>query len=421
MQRIDGRPLIIAHRGASSLAPENTMAAFQEAYLRGADVVEVDVRRSQDGHLVVMHDATVERTTDGQGRIADLTLAQIRALDAGHWFGPHHIGEKVPTLEEVLDWARGRVRVAIEAKEPGLEGPIVAAVRQRQMEDQVLVMSFDRQFVQRVKAAAPDIAAGTLFAVGPQLRRMLQGTALGAALGAGLSLLGSVSPLAAAGLTLAGGLTGYYLSRRAAQADILEKAASLGADVILPFWSTVDKSFVEQAHQRGLKVLAYTANNPRLVQKLLTHAGVDGIITDNPERYAETGSQREALATERRLQALQRLPGVASARAGPAGLQVTARDPAQAALLGALLAVPVSPPPPAPPPGPATAAALLRKYGQHLEALPGVVGLGTDLASGALLTYVETPEARELLQGLLRPTLEGVPLQVVQTRGRVYA
>src|SRR5512143_199880 len=96
------RPLILAHRGASRRAPENTMAAFRLAAELGADGVELDVQLSKDGEVVVMHDSRVDRTTDGHGRIRDLPLAELRALDAGGWYAPEFAGERIPTLAEVL-------------------------------------------------------------------------------------------------------------------------------------------------------------------------------------------------------------------------------------------------------------------------------------------------------------------------------
>ena len=110
------RPLVIAHRGASGSAPENTMAAFSLAVERGAEVVELDVQMTADGYPVVIHNATVNRTTDGTGLVREKTLAELQTLDAGSWFETRFAGERVPTLEEVVTWARGRVALAIEIK-----------------------------------------------------------------------------------------------------------------------------------------------------------------------------------------------------------------------------------------------------------------------------------------------------------------
>src|SRR4051794_8309365 len=113
-----GYPLISAHRGFSAAAPENTLAALRAALAAGADVAEIDVQLSRDGVLVLMHDRTLERTTDGAGPLCERTVAELKRLDAGSWFAPAYRGEEVPTLAEVLAWSRGRLGLLIELKSP---------------------------------------------------------------------------------------------------------------------------------------------------------------------------------------------------------------------------------------------------------------------------------------------------------------
>ncbi|GIV33181.1 MAG: hypothetical protein KatS3mg031_0716 [Chitinophagales bacterium] len=121
-----GRPVrTVAHRGASKVAPENTLAAFLKAAEMGVDYVEMDVRQTKDGHFVLMHDASVRRTTDGKGRVADLTLEEIKKLDAGSWFSSEFAGESVPTLREVLRAIKGKVLPDIDFK----AGDVAALVR----------------------------------------------------------------------------------------------------------------------------------------------------------------------------------------------------------------------------------------------------------------------------------------------------
>jgi len=132
----------IAHRGFSAVAPENTLAAFEKALEYGPDMIECDVRQTKDGHLVVIHDATVDRTTDGTGAVADMTLAEIRKLDAGDWFSDEYTGQRIPTLAEVLDLTRNRVKLIIEIKEEHTEGGVVRMVQERRMSDEVLLASF---------------------------------------------------------------------------------------------------------------------------------------------------------------------------------------------------------------------------------------------------------------------------------------
>ena len=139
--REGGGPVIVAHRGAMSERPENTMAAFGRAVELGAGVVEVDVRSTRDGRLVVLHDATVDRTTDGHGRVSELELADVRALDAGSWFDEAFAGERVPTLEQVLRWGAGRVDVLLDLKQsdPRFVAAVVAAVEAHGDRDRVIV------------------------------------------------------------------------------------------------------------------------------------------------------------------------------------------------------------------------------------------------------------------------------------------
>lgn len=112
-------PALVAHRGAMHAVPENTIAAFERAIELGADVLEVDVRLTKDGRLVVVHDATLARTTDGAGRVSEQNWEEIRRLDAGAWFGPEHTGLRVPLLEEILALAKGRATVLLDLKETG--------------------------------------------------------------------------------------------------------------------------------------------------------------------------------------------------------------------------------------------------------------------------------------------------------------
>jgi glycerophosphoryl diester phosphodiesterase len=127
------KPYLLAHRGASGYAPENTVAAFERATALRADGIESDIRASSDGALVLFHDERVDRTTDGEGRVADLTLAELRQLDAGSSFNPRFAGERIATLDELLDAHGGRLPLCLEIKQPGVEARVVAEVRQREL------------------------------------------------------------------------------------------------------------------------------------------------------------------------------------------------------------------------------------------------------------------------------------------------
>lgn len=235
-----GRSLVIAHRGASGDAPENTLAAFRLAMEQGADMIELDVQLSADGHLVVIHDPTVDRTTDGRGLVSDLTLEQIKALDAGSGFSPAYAGEKVPTLDEVLDWAASRIPLAIEIKNgpiyySGIESKIVDALRSHDAAGSCLVISFDHNAVLRVKQLSPETATGVLFACCP------------------------VSPASL--------------------------AAAARADVLLPHWSNLTPEMVRSVHSRGLAVSPWVIDDEREMRRALS-LGVDGVATNYPGKLA---------------------------------------------------------------------------------------------------------------------------------------
>ncbi|HKX16797.1 MAG TPA: glycerophosphodiester phosphodiesterase family protein, partial [bacterium] len=157
--RPGGRVLSVAHRGASREAPENTLAAFHLALDAGAAAIECDVQRTRDGRLVVIHDQTVDRTTDGRGAVGGLAFEDLRRLDAGRWFGPGFAGERVPSLDEVLALVRGRAFVLLEIKHgpvfyDGIERQVAEALRRLGMPAAALVMSFDHPAVRAMRAEA---------------------------------------------------------------------------------------------------------------------------------------------------------------------------------------------------------------------------------------------------------------------------
>ena len=147
----------IAHRGFSKAAPENTLAAYRKAIELRPDFMECDVRRTKDGQLIVIHDKTVDRTTNGKGLVADMTMAELRQLDAGSWVGPEFAGEKLPTFEEVLDLAKGQTVLVIEIKEAGTEDLVVEMIRSREMSGEVMLCSFHYKVGVRMPALDPQI------------------------------------------------------------------------------------------------------------------------------------------------------------------------------------------------------------------------------------------------------------------------
>jgi len=140
--------LAVGHRGTVHLAPENTLAAFRKAIELGVDLVEIDVRETKDGHLVIMHDATVDRTTDGKGRVSDLTLEEIKRLDAGSWFSPKFAGERVPTLDEALSVIKGGALPDIDFK-AGTPEKLVEALSRHGLLGKVTLYSGDWGLLRR--------------------------------------------------------------------------------------------------------------------------------------------------------------------------------------------------------------------------------------------------------------------------------
>ena len=164
-------PLFIAHRGISTRYPENTLAAFKGAIDAGAHMIELDVSLSKDRRLVVIHDETVDRTTNGTGAIKALSLKQLSQLDAGSWFDPRFNAERLPTLAQVLDVVKGHLLVNIEIKPEAFEaqGPtdaverqVIDLVRKTNMRDDVLVSSFEWQVLENLSKMEPGIALGLL-------------------------------------------------------------------------------------------------------------------------------------------------------------------------------------------------------------------------------------------------------------------
>lgn len=235
----------IAHRGASGQAPENTMAAFEKSLEYQADYFEVDVQMTKDGELILMHDTTVDRTTNGTGRVKDFTFEEIRALDAGSWFHESFAGEKVPTLGEVLDRYTGsNIGILVELKNPelypGIEQKIAEELIQRNIttkDSNIVVQSFHWNAVKKIHQLLPDIATGVLIGYGQ---------------------------------TVAGKITNEQLA-----------SFQTYASYVNPNKGLLNNDTVHRIHQHRLKTWPYTVNDRKTITQLL-HFGVDGIITDYP-------------------------------------------------------------------------------------------------------------------------------------------
>ena len=217
---------ILGHRGARREAPENTLAGIERALAAGADGVEVDVRRTADGRLVVIHDATVARTTDGRGSVARMSFDTLRGLDAGD-------GERVPSLEEVVLAVRGRGELFVEVKDPGCAVDAARLVARTGDVRECLVKCFDHRPLAAVRAAAPGLRTGCLLVGRP--------------------------------------------------ADPVTLARVAGADVLSLDHAWLDADLVDACHSAGVAVCAWTCNAPRAARRLRS-IGVDWLVTDVPSR-----------------------------------------------------------------------------------------------------------------------------------------
>lgn len=233
-------PLIIAHRGASAHAPENTLAAFRRAVADVADGVELDVQLSADGAAVVYHDRTLRRTTGVRGRLASVELARLRELDCGSWYDAGFCDERVPTLDEALDVLRGLDLINLELKSAfdvrnestPLVATVVEALRRAEVAPKVLLSSFDHRHIAAALRLAPDIARGVL-----------------------------IHPV------------DFGQPSRA--------ASRVGATTVVLARRQLSLERVADAREHGLRVMVYTIDAPRDIIRCI-RLGVDGIITNDP-------------------------------------------------------------------------------------------------------------------------------------------
>lgn len=225
--------LIIGHRGARGLEPENTLAALRRG-MACADLVEVDLRLTRDGIPVAIHDATVDRTTDGTGPVKGYTIEELANFDAGE-------GEHIPTLYEILDLLQRDAGLVAEIKEPGTEA-IIASVLMDRMPERLFLVSFHPGSVAMAKKLLPGAQAGLIYSEGTD--------------------------------------------------DPVALARSVQADVILPRWDLLSPEVVERAHEAGLLVVPWTLNTEEEFGEAV-RLGIDGFATDDPcaaRRYLQAGA-----------------------------------------------------------------------------------------------------------------------------------
>jgi glycerophosphoryl diester phosphodiesterase len=229
--------LVIAHRGASGHAPENTLAAFKKAVALGATFIETDLQLSRDARFVAIHDPTVNRTTNGQGAVHDMTLAELRRLDAGSWFGSEFAGERIPTLEELLEFSKKHDVVFYLELKPGgswgSEHALIGALRESGEIPRAVVISFDPAVVLSLRKIEPTLMTGLLY-------------------------------------------DGQF-------ENPLEKAVEVGARQLAARGDLVTPALLAGARKQDLQVVCWTVNHS-VHMRMLMAAGVDGIMSDYPDR-----------------------------------------------------------------------------------------------------------------------------------------
>ena len=236
--------LVTAHRGFSGDAPENTLAAFRKAIDTGSDMMELDVRFSKDAQMVVIHDDTLDRTTNGRGKVSDYTLKELKQLDAGSWFAPQISSEQIPTLKEVLELAKGKIPVNIEIKDDSrgqykitdLADRALQEVKKAGMAEGVIFSSFYPSSLQRIKERDPRMWVALLY------HRDWQS-------------LGEVT----------GGRAFSVVNLR---------------------HSFLTREKIRRIHQEGMKVNTYTVNSEEEMEKFIGW-GIDGIITNHPDKLIQ--------------------------------------------------------------------------------------------------------------------------------------
>lgn len=236
-------PYVIAHRGISSKAPENTIASFSRAVSTpGVKMIELDVRISQDDQIIVLHDRTLQRTSTGNGSARNYALKELREFDAGSWFHPSFASERIPTLAEVLQLARGRTWVNIEikgdffSKDPyRFVRRVIETVRAEGVEDQVLYSSFTHDLLALVRREAPKAATGVIY--------------------------------------------NFYRDFGRPPSKL---AGRVNASVFVCAKRELRKPMIMDARQHGLALYVYTLNSVQDARKMI-QLGVDGIISDNAD------------------------------------------------------------------------------------------------------------------------------------------
>lgn len=239
------KPLIIGHRGSSAIAPENTIAAFRQSITDGADGVEFDVHLTRDGEVVVIHDGTLGRTTDGQGNIAKKLLTELKQLDAGSWFNKIFEGEQIPTLKETLLFLKGKITIDIELKSGTNAVEAVRRtceiIKELNMIDEVLLTSFEYRLLRQVKQIDERIPVGFLYEPSHHIK---------------------------SGVAMARKINARYLilHRRNIRAKMIAEARE--SDILLGEYPVDTRTQFERALKNGIDIVF--SNNPAYLRTLVS-------------------------------------------------------------------------------------------------------------------------------------------------------
>ncbi len=251
------KPLIIAHRGASALAPENTFAAFRKAIEDGAEGVEFDVRLSKDGAVVVFHDATLARLSDRKNLVSSLSAEELREIDVGSWFSRRKksfsntdfSGERIPTLPETLEFLKdfgGLIYIELKCREPEIEKlskTVCGIIAGSTLLPQIIVKSFQLETIPNIRRHCPQVKTAALFA--PKIMTILR-----------------------------------------KEKRLVNIAFELGADMLSVHFSLATRKLMKKAEKRNLPVTIWTADNPRWIKRAFD-LGLFAVITNNPARLLE--------------------------------------------------------------------------------------------------------------------------------------
>jgi glycerophosphoryl diester phosphodiesterase len=221
--------MIVGHRGAAGYEPENTLLSFKKAIEIGVDWIEFDLHRSADGHLVVIHDDSVDRTTNGHGKVSDMTLAELQQLDAGK-------GQHIPTLQEVIDLAKGKVKLIAEIKQEGIELELLDVIDRNDAVNDCMVASFFTHSIRRCKEFQPQLQTAAIFSHLP-------------------------------------------LDFRALSLDVMADALFLRKDI-------VSQALVEECHKNGFTVNIWNEDMPEEIRKY-AGMGPDFMSSNYPDRLKQ--------------------------------------------------------------------------------------------------------------------------------------